>query len=499
MTQSPAEIRRILVVGGGIAGWSAATALARTVRGRASIGVVETDEDLGEPLAIACRPDAAEFHAMLGLDEASILRGAQGAYSLGERMIGFGGEGAAYFRPFADLGAPLDGASFHQLLLRRRRQGRPEVADAYSLNAVAAELGRFAKPGPNERSVLSTLRYGFNLDGRRYAAGLRAFAESLGVTPLRGALAKAEATATGIAAVVLEGGERLEADLFLDCTGPASRLLGEALAVPVESWAADLPFDSQAETLVPEAASSRAFNVSEAAAWGWRRDTPLQGAVARRIVYASAHLDDAQVLQALPASGAVRRSKLAFGRRRLAWARNCVAIGPSAGSAGPLDLGLTLTHKAIRRLLELFPTLGGYEAARAEFNRRADEEMARVRDAALLPLVLNGRGGEPAWAAARETPQPETLAYRLSLWNSRGGVISFDEEPVPESDWIAVLLGQGPAPRRGDVLAESAMDDAALADRLGAMRRAIRQGAEQMPTHDVFLTRSGAAAGGAGR
>jgi len=486
----------VVIAGGGVTGWSVAAALARSLGAAGAITVLESESDASaEGAVVAAGPDLTAFHARLGLDEASILRAARGACSLGERVEGFAGEGAAYFRPFGEIGAPLDGVAFHQLLLRRRAEGRPDRTEAFSLNAIASELGRFARPAADERTVLSTLVYGLNLDARLYAKGLRQVAASLGVSVSRREIAGVETCEAGIGALRLSDGGSLEADLFIDCTGPASRLLGEGLGVAFDDWSGDAPVDGQLNWTENAHRPTPTCSRVRAAPWGWRRTVPLQGADVQILTFSTNLLAPDQAQALVPADAPADLRRLRFGRRRVAWAGNCIGIGEAAAAAGPLDAGPTLAQRAISRLLELFPTPGGYAAARSEFNRRAAEEMDRVRDAALLPLRANGRSGEAFWDACREGPTPASLRYRLDLWESRGRVISFDEEPLPESDWVAVLMGQGPSPRRLDVLAQAIPGDQ-LDQRLRQMQRTIRQAAEGLPPHDAFLAGVGAFAKG---
>jgi tryptophan halogenase len=482
-------IRSIAIVGGGIAGWCAAVTLARSLGRRCEIAVVETGEEAAhEPLALSALPTSADFHALVGGDEAALMRATRATFKLGQRCEGWSGKGSAYFEPFGPIGVPIEGAAFHHALLRL---GRPDELADYSLGAVAARLGRFAPPSEDLRSVRSTLAYAHHFDAAAYAGAMRALAVHLGVQRLEGALAAVE-TAPGerIAAVRLAGGRRLAADLFLDATGPEARLLGGALREPFEDWSEALPFDSRVETLRPAEGPPAPYTTLTAEPDGWRTRIPLQGAVGEAFSYRRDQLSDDEAAARLGGGGRPRLTRLRLGRRGRAWLGNCLALGETAGIPAP-DLPLHLAHSAVLRLLKLIPYRDGFEVCAAEYNRLWTEEQARLRDFALLRFRANGRQ-EPLWEACRTGPAPDSLDYRIDQFRSRGRAPLFEEEVFPEASWVAVLLGQGVRPERHDFRVD-AVERPALERQLTRVRAAIAEAAEAMPIHEDALRRAGAA------
>ncbi|MEO8115187.1 MAG: tryptophan 7-halogenase, partial [Phenylobacterium sp.] len=336
-TQPGEHLRSVAILGGGMAGWSAAAALARRLTGPLQCQIRLVDPPSAapvDPLALSTLPTAGEFHDLLRLDEDALVLGARGSFKLGTRFVGWSGEAGGYFEPFGAFGASLDGAAFHHFVARLRTLGQPAVLQDYSLGAVAAQLGRFRRPVEDSRSVLSTLSYALHLDAGRYVAMLRALAETLGVQRLAAEVDQVVPDGDGgLRALVLSSGERIEADLFIDCSG---RLIGEALAEPFEDWSGWSPFDSRLEVIRAAAEAPAPYTTLTAQGDGWRVHTPLQGAAGEAQIYSrAATSDDAAAARLGAGEAEPRLVRLRYGRRARAWVGNCVAIGEAAGLPGP--------------------------------------------------------------------------------------------------------------------------------------------------------------------
>lgn len=490
------EVRSVAIIGGGVAGWSVAAALSHRLP--CAIRVVDSGSDptVG-PLALSTLPTIQEFHDLIGLDEDALMRASRATFKLGAKFVGWSPDGQPYFEPFGSIGAGFGGAAFHHVAAMLHEAGKPASLQDYSLAAQAAQLDRFARPSEDPRSVLSTLAYALHLDGELYAAALRASAEARGVHRTQAAVDRVEATGGALDAVVLDDGERIEADLFVDCSGPDAILM-QALGVGWEDWSRWSPFDGLAQVNAQVARAPSPYSTIDAHAAGWRSTTPLQGAAGLANTYSRETLSDDEAVAALLSTGRGRAkgepslSRVRCGRRERAWVGNCLAIGASAGVPGALDVSVHLVDSGIQRLLALFPDRGAGGAEPAEFNRLAAAEMERLRDFAILRLRVNGRRGEALWDRCRETPGPDSLEYRIGLYRSRGRVALYDEEVFPEPSWVSVLTGQGVWPRRHDFRID-ALGAAAVEEQLRRMRTTMRSAAEAMPAHADFLRRCGAA------
>lgn len=469
-------IRSIGIVGAGVAGWMAALALARALPG-AGISVIETegpDWSLG-PFGPGetSLPGFESWLADHGVDEGMLLRAARGSFSLGTAFSGWAGQEADWFLPFGTIGAPIGTIAFHQLAARLRAGGQALRLADFSLAAIAAASGRFARPSPDPRSVLSSYGYGLHLDRAGLAETLRIASGLAPVGRFHRALGDAEITA-----VELQDGTQVTADLWLDCSGPAALLIGH-LDSDWESWASWLPCDRAVESwnavegVPPPYAHAGAFEA------GWQRTVPLIGGQGGALLYASSFLPDQP--------GAV---PFAQGRRTRAWARNVVALGAAAALVEPLHgYNLALLQNALTRLVGLLPAApGGPEPA--EYNRLAASEADRVRDFAILHYKTNGRTGEPLWDQARAVPVPETLAQKLDLYASRGRLPVYDEELFDPEEWIAVFDGQGVRPRRHDALAD-AIPEPQLRAHAARIREVIVDAVRRMPHHGATLREEG--------
>lgn len=463
-------IRSIGIVGGGVAGWMAALALVRALP-HIQITLIETegpDWSLG-PFgpAEAVLPDFDLWLAARGVDESGLLRAARGSFSLGTAFSGWAGPEADWFLPFGTIGAPLATIAFHQLAARIRSGGHALRLADFSLAAIAAASGRFARPSGDPRSVLSSYGYGLHLDRAGLAARLRSVS---GVTPAGIFRAFADSK------VELRDGGQVTADLWLDCSGPIALLSGES---GWEDWSPWLPCDrvveswAEAEGVPPPYAHAGAFEA------GWQHTVPLVGGQGGALFYAAAHLPDQP--------GAV---PIAQGRRAHAWTGNVIALGAAAALVEPLHgWNLRLLQNALARLVDLLPAApDGPEPA--EYNRLTASEADRVRDFAILHYKTNGRTGEALWDQARAAPVPEPLQRKLDLYESRGRVPLYDEELFEADDWIAVFDGQGIRPRRHDALAD-AIPEQQLLQHAGRIREVILDAVRSMPHHGATLRAEG--------
>lgn len=476
---SRARLTSVAVLGGGVAGWMTAAALARVLPAACAIRVVET-ADAAPRGALSTLPALRGFHGLLGLDEAALMRTARGTFKLGARYGGWTDQDpdADHVEGFSDAGANLDGVAFHHHWLRAARRGGAGRYEDYSLAAVAGRMGRFAPPSEDPRSVLSTLSYGLHLDAAGYVAALRATAPR--VTTRAGEIADVVLSPEGaIAAVVLADDERVVVDLFVDAT-PDGRLIG---ATPGAGWideSAALPCDRLALREVAPRADPPPLTEFEAIPEGWLRRVPLRGGDAVTLAYASGLTSDDAARDIL--GGEATIVPLRNGRRQRAWSGNCLAVGPAAVQLEPLNGDdAQAIQSGVGRLIALLPTADGSPLAAMEYNRLMAETFDRARDMAVLRYVVATRT-DALWTQARQAEPSAALAYKQAQFESRGRVVLYDEETFVEGAWVGAFLGHGITPRRHDRLADRLPADQAEAT-LAKLRGMIRQAAQAMPPH----------------
>lgn len=479
---SASERFRLVILGDGVAGWAAAAMLGGALpASRYAISLVPTgmpDDSLG-PFgdAEAALPSIREFHVRLGLDEEALVRHTDATYALGLALSGWSSAAPTFFLPFGDVGAPLDGIPFHQLAGRLRAAGEEVRFGNFSVATIAAQMGRFAPPSDDPASVLSTYGYGLHIPLDRYASALRDLAVVRGVRVIESPFAAAELDEQGaLAGLRLESGASEPGEIFIDASGPSALLSEGALAAGFESWRAWLPCDraavSRSTTPIPPAPYAHI----EAGETGWRRVAPYQGGVSGLLLSCSS-------------AGDGPGTAFEAGRRKRPWTRNCIAIGAAAAGVEPLQsTSLHLVHRALERLLRLFPSAVKATAEAAEYNRQTNDELDRLRDRLILPYKLNGRRGQPFWDELRDMPVPDSLAHKIALYESRGRVPLLDGDMFEEAEWAVAFDALGVRPRRYDARADALPIDR-IQRHFASIRSIMLEAAARLPLHGDYLAR----------
>lgn len=494
-------LARVVIVGGGTAGWMTAAALARLAAAGTQVTLVESDAIGTVGVGEATIPSLHDFNRYLGIDEDEFVRATGATFKLGIEFTGWRRKDDRYIHPFGSFGRDIEGIKFHQLWLRQSGLGGSlgdvgSIED-YCLSAVAARMGRFNRPVADPTAVLSTLRYAFHFDAGLYAAFLRGLAEAGGVTRIEGRITSVDlAPETGfIRSVVLDDGRTIEGDLFIDCSGFRSLLLGETLEVPFVSWQRWLPCDRAFAVPSVAAGPPAPYTRAMATEAGWRWRIPLQHRVGNGHVYSSAFMSDETAADALlsglesAAAAEPRQLRFTAGVRERLWERNCVAIGLSGGFLEPLEsTSIHLIQAGITRLMSLFPDSAHSSVERDAYNRLMREEYAHIRDFIILHYHATERDDSPFWNQCRTTPPPETLSARIELWRERARALPQAGQLFTEDSWIAVLLGQAARPAGYDPLLVT-LPTGEAGRFLHHLRGVIGQTAAAMPEHAQFIAR----------
>ncbi|MDR7259938.1 tryptophan halogenase [Sphingomonas sp. BE270] len=493
---------RIVIVGGGTAGWMTAAALRGLAPDACTVDLVES-ADIGiVGVGEATLPHLRAFLQRLQIDETAFLRATDATFKLGIEFRDFARIGDRYVHPFGAFGRPLNDVGFHHFWVRRAlAQAAPPIG-TFAPGIALAEQNRFAQPGNDPDDPTRSFGYAYHFDAMRFAPFMRAWAVERGAKRTEGTVVSVDRdSASGdVTAVLLADGRRVGGDLFIDCSGFRALLIDGAMHAPWEDWSHWLPCDRAiaAPCAIPDGPIAPVTRATAMAA-GWRWRIPLQHRVGNGYVYASAYLDDAAAQDALLAAmesaplAEPRLLRFRAGRRAQSWVGNVVAIGLASGFLEPLEsTSIYLVQAAITQLLEHFPQPHIAEVDRAGFNAAVDVEYDRIRDFLILHYHATTRDDSPFWNHVRTMPIPDSLSHKIALWRRTAQVSKYAQGLFLEPSWIAVYLGQGVLPHGYDQRAD--LPDAARLDRaLEALRRAIRDQASTALDHRTALRAMGQA------
>ena len=483
------SMRRIVIAGGGTAGWMAAAAIAHNLGETVEVTLVESEAIGTVGVGESTIPPLATYNRICNIAEADFMRATQATFKLGILFDGWKNGQDRYFHSFGLTGKDHWSAGFQHFWLHGLAKGHAEPYHDYCLELVAALEGKFAHLPDG------AMNYAYQLDSGLYARFLRQRAEADGARRIEGKIARVELDgASGdIAALLLDTGERIEGDLFLDCTGFRALLIEGALHAGYDDWTHQLPCDSaiavQTASVGPPVPYTRAM--AHDAGWQWR--IPLQHRTGNGIVYCSRYLGHDEALELLLGNleGEVltepNRVRFISGARRRQWYRNCVAIGLSGGFMEPLEsTSIHLIQRAVLRLIRMMPKDGISERDVAEFNDQQMQDMLQIRDFLILHYKATERRDSAFWRQCADMPIPDSLAQKIELFRDTGRVFRRNEELFAENSWVQVMMGQGIMPRSYHPIATKLPDDE-LVRLFATLRGNVARTVGSLPTHGEYV------------
>lgn len=482
------SVKRVVIAGGGTAGWMAAAAVSRVLGATLDITLVESEEIGTVGVGEATIPTLLSFHRMIDIGEQDYMAAVQGTVKLGISFENWLDVGHRYIHSFGFSGKDRGTTGFQHFWLRGHKEGIASGYEDYCLELKAATEDRFAHlPGGG-------LNYAYHMDASLYARFLRKFSERHGATRVEGKIAEVltDAESGHITALKMENGDTIEGDLFIDCTGFRALLIGKTLGVGFTDWSHWLFNDSALATQTTAVRDAVPYTRAIAGSAGWQWRIPLQHRVGNGIVYSSRHMSDDQAREEFLGSveGEVIKQpwpiRFKPGQRQQCWAKNCVALGLAGSFIEPLEsTTIHLIQRGIVHLLQNFPQVITQPAI-DEYNARLDEELQHVRDFVVMHYHLSDRRDSPYWREIAEMEIPSTLRHRIDLFRETGTVFHVPGELFGENSWIQVMMGQGILPKRYHPTADVLSPDD-LKRFLDGIRHNVLGNVQRMPAHMDYL------------
>lgn len=491
------NIKQLVIVGGGSAGWMTAAMLAKQLGSSVAITLIESEQIGTIGVGEATIPPIKRFNSMLGIDENEFIKACNGSIKLAIEFENWQTNNHKYMHPFGSFGMDFDYMPFPYYWLQAKLQGDKRDLQTFSLAWQLACKNKFAMPSNDPSQLDSNLDYAYHFDASLYAKFLRTYSEAKGVTRLESKVTKViKDEANGfIKQLELGSGARIEADFFVDCSGQRAILLGDCLQVPFDDWSQYL-FNDRAvavQSAHMRSVSPYTRSIAHHAGWQWR--IPLQTRMGNGNVYASEFMTDDQALDLLTTSvdGPLLTEpnfiKFKTGRRVKSWYHNCVAIGLSAGFLEPLEsTSLHLIQTAVMRLVRLFPDKTCSPLLQQSFNHETQVEYEKIRDFIVLHYKATKRDDSPYWQRCRDMAIPQSLQNKIELFKIHGHIVDVDNDLFKQNNWLAVLTGQGILPRQvAPIMAGK--QDLDLTRTLDSMEKTLNTMACNAMSHEMYLAK----------
>ncbi|GGY76977.1 tryptophan halogenase [Cellvibrio zantedeschiae] len=481
-------VKKVVIAGGGTAGWVAAAALSKQLGKLIEVVLVESEQIGTVGVGEATIPPMRVFHSLLGIDEQEFMRATKAVFKLGISFKNWGQIGDEYIHPFGTTGQGSFLADFQHFWLHGKSKGINAEFGEYSFEIQAAKANKFAT------SKKSSINFAYHLDATRYAQFLRKFSENLGAKRIEGKIQQVQQHPDGdIKALVLESGEVVDGDLFIDCTGFVGLLIDKTLKTPYEDWSHWLPCNSAVPVQTESVEPAKPYVTCTAHHAGWQWHIPLQHRVGNGNVFCSDFMTDDQAIQHLlnNVQGKVltepRVIKYTTGRRKLFWNRNCVALGLSGGFVEPLEsTSIYMFMNGIVRLMKMFPFSGVTQSLADEYNRQSIAELENIRDFIILHYHATSREDSEFWRYCKNMSVPDSLTHRMELFRETGLAFQGERELFRLESWTHVMLGQGIMPKHYHSVFKT-MSDEEMVGHLTNTRNTIKNAVDKLPNHQDFV------------
>ncbi len=496
-------LKRVVIVGGGSAGWITAAYMDAVLNGERNkavdISLVESPDIPRVGVGEATVPSLRDTLRTIGVDEAHFMRATDATFKQAIKFVDWLQPGHSYYHPFDRRpSGRLDRAGLRWLTSDRS----VPFASTVSAQPALCEAG-LAPKFMDSRSFEAPISYAYHVDAEKLADYLSELACRRGVRHVLDEVVDVEMAGDGrMSAVRCSQGLRLEGDLFIDCTGFAAILSSKRLGVGFDDYSQWLLCDRAVTLRVPYELHApqgrRPYTTATALSNGWSWDIGLADRRGVGYVYASNYLDAAAAereLRRFEGSHAdsveVRHLQFRVGASAAPWTSNCVAIGLSSGFIEPLEsTGLFLVEIAVATLCEYFPFGGNMQVNAERFNAIIRARYEEILDFVVLHYCLTRRDDSAFWLeVGKKQHIPERLQTLLELWRHKSPSLSDFHDNLQlfsHTPYEYVLYGMDYLRERTAGMNAGALPTASIPQ---SIARTAADACAKLPKHDDWLAR----------
>lgn len=490
------KLNSICIVGGGTAGWMAASLLSSALQGsRIKITLIESPDIATIGVGESTVPSIMDFLSVCQINPKEFAEATSATFKLGIRFDDWLTPGEYYFHPFGRVGQEINGFEFYQAWLKTVADGHSTRWLDHAPGAIMAENQRFMLRPPRQQNwVLNSYSQALHLDAVLAARYLRTLSRERGVERIEATVDKVVVDERQfIRSLELNNGTRVTSDFFIDCTGFKGLLIEETLKVGYEDWTHYLPCNRAVAVQTENIGEPPPYTIATAREAGWSWKIPLQHRTGNGYVFSSEFCSDDQATDALlkTVEGALvnkpRVIPFVTGRRKKIWHNNCLALGLASGFLEPLEsTAIHLVHKTLVHFIRHFPDQDFESYTEQAFNQKVNTDYQEIRDFIILHYCTSGREDTEFWRWCRNMPVPESLREKLRLFRERGQIEHVPGQFFGTDSWCSILEGMKVRPKKYHPLMD-AFDSQYLAQILKDSAQSVQKTVLKIPKHSDYI------------